>query len=1046
MSEAKKSRKLKLKKLSQKISGSRDGRFKILTKLAQEGTGVGFQSGQITSQLFSQPPRATKLPYERGPISISGSRDGRTYYYNPNEGQNVFYIVNSPIRGEAGKHVENFSDLYFQLLKSGVGQGMEQAKSQYESFLEEDPDLKLKIVEKIERDRKNIEEGRKAAEKAQAEKAKSEGGGASPQATEQPGTQTAVARGEGSRERRARPTPIARGTSTYTGPNDPESIKAIIRKEFTAAGFPIELAEAAIVNAKKESNLNDPRYMVGDGGNSVGLFQLNIKGAGNWIIERDENGKVIYDPRMDPVQNTRGIIAELKSRINQGANGFPSIREALDRRASVAELAGLFCYHIERPANRIGDSNARAIEAMKTSPAPSKNMFGVPYNPASLKSGAQKLFPMKEMAAPPANVAAPVTAGDSSLDRLIKIASIQIDLGNQDIFEDAIISLAKSKNVPTNKKLWERAKAAAKAKFDIYPSAYCVPEDNSQALTTDGWKWVHELKVGDEILSYDILNDSLKYSPIKSIHRFKNEKVVKIESPGLLYSVECTPNHKKVLGYSREWFEDRENFIKDATEKHSIIKNVKSGNITYNKAREVLPSIQHWSEKYGDLDLEEFLLSIKSDMPKLRAIEDLPDGNGFLVVSAKLDKKYSNSSLERYIKYKTDPVKMVLSMSLDQLEAFLYSAIMCDGWQTNDSEYSCSYGFSQKDRSNLEAVRLAGFLTGHMVSEGGTLKGSECTPLHIKSRRIISCSKLEVCEFGDPRDVWCPETEYGTWVMKQGTTVTITGNSNAWASRWYKSKGGGWRKVKKNKAEDQMSVGALSKLTDDSDWLKENMQEMKESEVPEWVEYLLSQVARDMSHVMEYMKHRNESDGKMYIAQLSMVNKAAEELRDTMSVLSEEEVPEWVESLISDMASDLGHVKDYMEHGHHHKTASKLFDPLYYFEIKWKDYIDNGFFLTKKAVYRDSGLGRWFKEKWVDISRKTKSGRYAPCGRSDAKPGAYPKCRPSKRVTKQTPKTTGEMSSKEEKSAISQKRRKQRKRKIETKGQKPIVDSHLKKD
>jgi len=32
--------------------------------------------------------------------------------------------------------------------------------------------------------------------------------------------------------------------------------------------------------------------------------------------------------------------------------------------------------------------------------------------------------------------------------------------------------MAKKKNVPTNPKLWASAKAEAKAKFDVYPSAY----------------------------------------------------------------------------------------------------------------------------------------------------------------------------------------------------------------------------------------------------------------------------------------------------------------------------------------------------------------------------------------------------------------------------------------------------------------------------------------------------------------------------------------------------------------------------------------------
>ena len=53
-------------------------------------------------------------------------------------------------------------------------------------------------------------------------------------------------------------------------------------------------------------------------------------------------------------------------------------------------------------------------------------------------------------------------------------------------------------------------------------------------------------------------------------------------------------------------------------------------------------------------------------------------------------------------------------------------------------------------------------------------------------------------------------------------------------------------------------------------------------------------------------------------------------------------------------------------------------------------------------------LDRWFKEKWVDVKTGKKSGRG-----KDEKGRPYPDCRPSKRVSSKTPKTTSEMSSKE---------------------------------
>ena len=62
----------------------------------------------------------------------------------------------------------------------------------------------------------------------------------------------------------------------------------------------------------------------------------------------------------------------------------------------------------------------------------------------------------------------------------------------------------------------------------------------------------------------------------------------------------------------------------------------------------------------------------------------------------------------------------------------------------------------------------------------------------------------------------------------------------------------------------------------------------------------------------------------------------------------------------------------------------------------------------KKNVARSSGgLTRWFKENWVDV----KTGK--PCGRQKGEKRGYPACRPSKRVSSKTPKTTKEMSSAE---------------------------------
>jgi len=60
-------------------------------------------------------------------------------------------------------------------------------------------------------------------------------------------------------------------------------------------------------------------------------------------------------------------------------------------------------------------------------------------------------------------------------------------------------------------------------------------------------------------------------------------------------------------------------------------------------------------------------------------------------------------------------------------------------------------------------------------------------------------------------------------------------------------------------------------------------------------------------------------------------------------------------------------------------------------------------------------LKRWFKEDWKDV----KTGK--ACGRKKDEKRGTPYCRPSKRVSSKTPKTSSEMTSAEKRSRINQK-------------------------
>ena len=73
--------------------------------------------------------------------------------------------------------------------------------------------------------------------------------------------------------------------------------------------------------------------------------------------------------------------------------------------------------------------------------------------------------------------------------------------------------------------------------------------------------------------------------------------------------------------------------------------------------------------------------------------------------------------------------------------------------------------------------------------------------------------------------------------------------------------------------------------------------------------------------------------------------------------------------------------------------------------------------MAVRKTAKGAALKRWFKEDWKDVS----TGK--PCGRKKGEDRATPYCRPTKRVSSKTPKTSGEMTTAEKSTRVSQKKR-----------------------
>ena len=72
--------------------------------------------------------------------------------------------------------------------------------------------------------------------------------------------------------------------------------------------------------------------------------------------------------------------------------------------------------------------------------------------------------------------------------------------------------------------------------------------------------------------------------------------------------------------------------------------------------------------------------------------------------------------------------------------------------------------------------------------------------------------------------------------------------------------------------------------------------------------------------------------------------------------------------------------------------------------------------MAVRKTAKGAALKRWFKEDWKDV----KTGK--ACGRKKGEKRGTPYCRPSKRVSSKTPKTSSEMSSSEKAKKIREKK------------------------
>lgn len=341
---------------------------------------------------------------------------------------------------------------------------------------------------------------------------------------------------------------------------------------------------------------------------------------------------------------------------------------------------------------------------------------------------------------------------------------------------------------------------------------FCVPV-TTQALTSTGWKYHHEIQKGDLVLGY--ADGQLIWTPVLDVFNFDEAEVFQIKNNH--FSAVTTAEHRwvgesrrstRVDGHSVHWWERSE--ITTASLKTedriflsaplkampaSLITEAEAGLIAWlwtdgatressctlgrtsqAKGKKVGVQAQIYQSKPEGVKeiqslLSEIGCSYRHEIRKSRQGKDGCDLRPIQVWT--LNPSYARDLLQRARLQHLSPTQFVISLGTQQLARFVSCAWMAEGWT---DQCGCKI-MAQNEGDIFEALTLAVFLSGHhaQICRNSIYEGTANFNIRF-GKPYMSGQRIQKKLLGSA-PVWCLQTELGSWVMRQGDQIMLTGNS-----------------------------------------------------------------------------------------------------------------------------------------------------------------------------------------------------------------------------------------------------------------------------
>lgn len=320
----------------------------------------------------------------------------------------------------------------------------------------------------------------------------------------------------------------------------------------------------------------------------------------------------------------------------------------------------------------------------------------------------------------------------------------------------------------------------------------CVPL-NYPILTAEGWKSVDDLVEGELVYAADMATGQLVKTPLRKINRYSNAPVNTYSTRG--FNVTTTANHKWVVASRKKRKWDEINLVEAQDIKHD------------DKIMLAYPYLSNHDDGYTDEEVQ--LISWVVSDGYLHRSKTNHEIRGILmhIMQAKpqyveeikkLMTNFSHSVDTRPgVNYETaytwrihaedarrvwdksgigdekeNLCQWVLSLNARHLEMFVDIFNKAEGHFSNGT-----WVVTQKHGYTADAYRLAASLCGKYVTSSEYKEGG-ISKYHLRKKPFVTAQKLVAKDAGSC-DVWCPTTDYGTWVTQdENGSIIVTGNSN----------------------------------------------------------------------------------------------------------------------------------------------------------------------------------------------------------------------------------------------------------------------------